>query len=441
MNANQTEKPYRLLALGRLPAATRDAMGDTLGSLSGMALEPGSWRAIDGGYAGVFVTLPDRGFNVPKEGRFSDYAARVHRIGFELHGERLTLTPLSTRYLRDAGGALTTGMDPGRGLREELGAVVPSPKKGAGAGRISFDSEGLAIARDGRMFVSEEFAANIYCFAADGRMTGVISPPAAFVPHVDGKVCFTSADGTEVEHGRAPNDGFEGLSLSSDERELYALMQSPLAQDRSGPPKSRRYTRLIVHAVAGKPAIKAHYVVALPLFGEGEVAEANDILPLGRGRVLILARESYGFGAKPENRARAIAFKQIMLGDLKPASDLSGSKFERKAKPIVGKKGELADAITPVTLSPFLDLADEVELNCVGLTAKRAVKGFTLLSAKWESLVLSPPLDPAKPRERLLFVGNDNDFATRDGMMPDGAYDAGLEHDNMVLAYRVTLPG
>ncbi|MBP6011663.1 MAG: hypothetical protein KBA31_05495 [Alphaproteobacteria bacterium] len=24
MNANQTEKPYRLLALGRLPAATRD---------------------------------------------------------------------------------------------------------------------------------------------------------------------------------------------------------------------------------------------------------------------------------------------------------------------------------------------------------------------------------------------------------------------------------
>ncbi|MBP6011662.1 MAG: hypothetical protein KBA31_05490 [Alphaproteobacteria bacterium] len=52
-------------------------------------------------------------------------------------------------------------------------------------------------------------------------------------------------------------------------------------------------------------------------------------------------------------------------------------------------------------------------------------------------------LRKAKPivgKERLLFVGNDNDFATRDGMMPDGDYDSGLEHDSRVLAYRVTLP-
>lgn len=441
MSATETEKPYRLLALGRLPAATRDAMGDTLGSFSGMVLEPGSWRAVDGGFAGVFVTLPDRGFNVPKEGRFSDYAARLHRIGFELRDEKLSLTPLGTRYLRDAGGALTTGMDPGRGAREELGVAVPSPKKGAGAGRISFDSEGLAVARDGRLFVSDEFAVNIYCFSADGHVTGVIAPPAAVVPHVDGRVCFTSADGTEVEHGRAPNDGFEGLALSADERDLYALLQSPLAQDRHGPPKTRRYTRLIVHSVTGRPAIKAHYVLALPVFGDGEVAEANDILPLGRGRVLILARESYGFGAKPEKRSLAVAFKQIMLGDLKWASDLKGSKFERKAKPIVNKRGELSAEIRPVTLSPFIDLADEVELNRVGLTARRPMKGLSLMSAKWESLVLSPPLDPKQPRERLLFVGNDNDFATRHGAMPDGNYDAGIEHDNMVLAYRVTLPG
>ena len=63
------KKAYQMMALGRLPAATRDAMGDTLGSFSGMALEPGSWRARDGGASGVFVTLPDRGFNIPEKNR------------------------------------------------------------------------------------------------------------------------------------------------------------------------------------------------------------------------------------------------------------------------------------------------------------------------------------------------------------------------------------
>jgi hypothetical protein len=53
---------------------------------------------------------------------------------------------------------------------------------------------------------------------------------------------------------------------------------------------------------------------------------------------------------------------------------------------------------------------------------------------------LSPALDAKRPRERLLFVGNDNDFRTRTGFMPDGAYDGGIEHDNLVLVYRVTLP-
>ena len=48
--------------------------------------------------------------------------------------------------------------------------------------------------------------------------------------------------------------------------------------------------------------------------------------------------------------------------------------------------------------------------------------------------------DAKRPRERLLFVGNDNDFRTRKGFMPDGTYDGGIDHDNMVLVYRVSLP-
>ena len=80
------------------------------------------------------------------------------------------------------------------------------------------------------------------------------------------------------------------------------------------------------------------------------------------------------------------------------------------------------------------------EFDRVGLTTRARSWRYKQLSAKWESLVLSPALNAKRPRERLLFVGNDNDFRTRKGFMPDGTYDGGIDHDNMVLVYRVTLP-
>ncbi len=437
------DKPYRLIALGRFPAATRDLMGDTLGSFSGLALEPGSWAAKGDSVSGVFLALPDRGFNVPEQGKFSDYASRVQRIAFALKDGTLSLTLAGTRYLRDGNGALTTGIDPQEHWIKHLGARVPSPKSGAGAGRISMDSEGLAVTADGRLFVSDEFACAIYCFSQHGQLNGVISPPAAFVPQVDGKVCFSSADGTEVERGRMTNDGFEGLSLSPDGRKLYALLQSPLRQDRDGPEASWRYTRLLVFDVAGKELPTkpiAHYVVALPLYGdEDRPAEANEIVVLDGARVLILTRDNRGFGAKARHSGKPIALKKVMIGSLVGATNLAGSKYEHKAKP-VAPDGELEPDIVAVKLTPFLDIADETELNRVGLSARAARRGQQLLSAKWESLVLSPVLNAKRPRERLLFVGNDNDFRTRAGFMPDGAYDGGIEHDNLILVYRVTLP-
>lgn len=434
-------RPYRLIALGRLPAATRDAMGDTLGSLSAMALEPGSWRVKGHAFSGVFVTLGDRGFNVPEEGKFSDYATRVHRIAFELKGAALTLTPRATRYVRDEKGGLTTGLDPGAGTTKQFGALLPSPAKGTGAGRLSVDAEGLALCDDKRFFISEEFAANIYACAADGRMTGVITPPDAFVPSRKGVVSFSSRE-AKLDRGRGPNDGFEGLSLSPDGKTLFALLQAPLMQDRKGKPASQRFTRLLAYDVSGRRLPrqpKGHYIVELPLFGDTEVAEVNEIVALGGGKFLLLARESFGFGAKARHKARAVAFKQVMAGSLDGATNIAGMKYERKARSVLSGSA-LDKGLVPMRLRPFLNIADEAELNRVGLTTRARSWRYKQLSAKWESLVLSPALDSKRPRERLLFIGNDNDFCTRKGFMPDSAYDGGFEHDNLVLVYRVTLP-
>jgi hypothetical protein len=330
----------------------------------------------------------------------------------------------------------------------QFGVRLPGPDKGPAKDRLSIDSEGIAIMSDGRFFISDEFGPNIYCCAADGRIVDVIVPPKAFVPYCGGKICFSEED-AKPARGRAPNDGFEGLSLSPDERELYVLLQSPLVQDRKGKSTAQRYTRLLVYDVSKtrtprKPS--AHYVLELPLRPERpdgpgkEAAEANDVVALGYGRFLILTRDGFGFGAKKRNKGKAIVFKRVMAGSLDGASNLAGSAYERKAKPIM-KDGKLADGIRAAALETFIDIADESALNRVGLTLEAKRQGLQQLSAKWESLVLSPVLDPKRPRERLLFIGNDNDFRTREGYMPDGAYDGGFEHDNMILVYRIMLPG
>ncbi|WP_419965057.1 hypothetical protein [Stenotrophomonas geniculata] len=77
-----------LVAAGRLPAGTVDFLGDTLGSFSSLAVQPGSWKRTANGYEGVLWTLPDRGRNDPEAGLFYDYAGRVERMQL-----RIDVTP------------------------------------------------------------------------------------------------------------------------------------------------------------------------------------------------------------------------------------------------------------------------------------------------------------------------------------------------------------
>ena len=49
---------------GRVAAASRDTLGDTLGSFSSFAIDQSAWRKrADGSYSGVLLGLPDRGYN------------------------------------------------------------------------------------------------------------------------------------------------------------------------------------------------------------------------------------------------------------------------------------------------------------------------------------------------------------------------------------------
>ena len=130
-----------LVAAGRLPACTVDFLGDTLGSFSSLAVQPGTWKRTTKGYEGVLWTLPDRGRNDPEAGLFYDYAGRVERMQLRIDVTRgkpgalgtLTMVPDKGVVLKDFNGQPFTGADPGEHTITQRGVVLPSPASGAGA--------------------------------------------------------------------------------------------------------------------------------------------------------------------------------------------------------------------------------------------------------------------------------------------------------------------
>src|SRR5882757_5023981 len=67
-----------LVGAGRLSASTRDFLGDSLGSFSGLAIDPRTWRMTPNGFSASLIALPDRGYNDPAVNPpFSDYAGRL----------------------------------------------------------------------------------------------------------------------------------------------------------------------------------------------------------------------------------------------------------------------------------------------------------------------------------------------------------------------------
>ncbi|TBW38031.1 hypothetical protein EYW49_10530 [Siculibacillus lacustris] len=446
---------HGLVGVGRIPAATRDGLGETFGSGSGMAMDPAAWHRTATGYAGALWLLPDRGYNV--EGT-TDYRARFNRI-------EVTLTPApdgasglpqtqvdaritATTLLTDETGEPMTGLDP-VGVRAPRAGLPRLPQ--AVNGRVSLDPEAIVHLADGGFFVSDEYGPFVYRFSSEGKLLSAIEPPAAFLPIRKGKVDFSSnnpgpgaptPDPKNPERGRQNNQGLEGSALTPDGRFLVSVLQSATRQDGGDDSATRRYTRALIWDVAdpAAPKLVHEYVVPLPVFtdakGKTTVAAQSELAAIGEGRFLLLARDSNnGHGVKGDTSL----YRKIEILDFAGATDIRGTYDEVTP---VAPKGVLADGVEPATLTPFVDLNDNAELGRFGLHNGKP-DDENLLSEKWEAMGLVPTLDPARPDDFFLFVANDNDFITQKGFQVGAAYaDAGgAEVDTMFLVWRVTLPG
>src|SRR5215510_13146932 len=170
-----------LVGVGRLPSDLRDKFGETFGSGSAIAVDPRSWVRTPAGYQGTFYMLPDRGFNVTGT---SDYRARINKLF-------ITFTPLDdptavpvaqrqmsvaatltdTILLTDAAGQSLTGLDPD-GIRRAANGFPDLPQ--ASNGRVSIDSESLALLPDGSFFIGDEYGPYVYRFSPAGRLLAAI---------------------------------------------------------------------------------------------------------------------------------------------------------------------------------------------------------------------------------------------------------------------------
>ncbi len=442
-----------LVAAGRLPAGTVDFLGDTLGSFSSLAVQPGTWKRTASGYEGVLWTLPDRGRNDPEAGLFYDYAGRVERMRLRIDlpagtPGTVTLVPDKGVLLKDFNGQAFTGADPGEHTVAQRELVLPSPADGVGAGKVSLDAESLQFTADGHFYVGDEYTANVYYFDAQGQLQGVIVPPVAIQPRTDGKPALGSL--APPQSGRRNNQGLEGMGLSPDGSRLFVALQSATLQDSAkGNAAGRVNTRVLVYDVTTSPTPQqpmGHYVMALPAYahdGKGKLdrtATQSELRALDANRFLLLARDGNGLGKDGDD---PIIYKSVLLVDVAEASNLAGTAYETGTASVLADPAStvLKEGITPTRSDELLNLLDRPQLARVGLdleTARGPHAG--LLSEKWEAMDVLPALDPQHPKDVLLLIGNDNDFIARHCRMQGESCDSAYDNDNRVLVYRLTLP-
>jgi hypothetical protein len=448
---------HGLVGVGRMPSNLKDKFGETFGSFSAFAFQPGSWqRHADGSYSGTLFAQPDRGYNAVGT---TNYVSRFNKItvGFTPAPagaptqNQVTLTLADTVKFTEADGTPFTSLDPvsaGTGTRAGFPALPQ-----AFNGRLSLDPEGIVVNPDGSVWVSDEYGPYIFKFSADGKLTAAIRPPEALIPKRNGADSFASnnpgpgqpvpspADPTT---GRQNNQGLEGLSISPDGKTLFALLQSATRQDGgTGGTGPRRHTRLLAYDLSGTaagiaPILRGEYVIALPTYPVGtavRVPAQSELLAINSTQFLVLARDGNGRGIA----SATSLYRSILVYDIAGATNIAGTAYDTATTPIA-PGGVLAAGITPASSAELVDMNNATQLAKFGLN-NGPVDNANTLSEKWEALALVPALDPAAPNDWFLFVGNDNDFITTNGFQDGAAYAAAFDNDTMVLVYRLTIPG
>jgi hypothetical protein len=169
---------------------------------------------------GTWLALSDRG----PGGGVLDYATRVQRIFVPTNPFNATIyQPIIFRTIlfKDPHGVLLNGLNP---------LLLNGDKSRLGA---SFDPEGIALNRNGKMYVADEYGPSIFEFNRNGRVVRSFATPSNLKPvEINNAANYVDGRPTVIS-GRQDNRGFEGLTINTSGTKLYAVMQDPLVNEGS----------------------------------------------------------------------------------------------------------------------------------------------------------------------------------------------------------------
>ena len=359
-------------AIGQVTLIGRASIAGTARDLSGLTGAVSNFTqdrlgsfgsAID--YTGkdnLYIACNDRG---PGDGAYP-WRSRFQTLRIMIDpgaADAVTVSLTGTTLLSD---------ESGRSLNGLASIFAGSDRRGD----ARFDPEGVRVARDGTLWISDEYGPWIDHFAVDGKRIGRIEIPEKFRvanPGIGPEEELPPAN----TRGRQANRGFEGLAISPDGTKLWAILQSPLIQDSALDAANERIgvncRMLEVEIATGKTRELVYQL-------DSDANGVNEILALNQHELIVLERDGKG--------GNDTFFRRLFRIDISQATDVS-------AIDSLPRRGVPASVIVP-TKSPFLNLLDKAH----GLAGKK-------MPEKIEGLTFGPALPDGR---RTLIVTTDNDL-------------------------------
>ncbi len=326
----------------------------------------------------IFYLLTDRGPNVDgktpesKMFPFPEFSPSVGK--FKQRGDSLIL--LERIILKTADGTPFVGLPnrEGDGVTGEVaydlnGNIISTNFHG-------IDSEGLALAKDGTFWVSDEYAPFVMHFSAKGELLRQLSPGNGLPAH------FAL---------RRPNRGMEGLTISPDQKYLYGIMQSPLYMPDSRTKNESRNNRILEINIESGATREFIYQLQKPKHAVSEICALTDTT------LLVLERDGKFLSSS------TTPFKRIYKIDISEATDVTNNiNIEMMSD------AELAENdIKPVTKSLSVDII-------------RDIKDYSHDKAEGMALI----------DNSTLAIVNDDDFSVLE--TPEGGFAPKLKEDGDV---------
>lgn len=259
----------------------------------------------------LFYLITDRGPNIDYTGEqgtgklfpVPEYSPKIGLFRMEKDG---SISLVKEIILKTPEGKPITGLPnpEGRGATGEIAYTLDG--RILGTDDYGLDSEGIAAAKDGTFWLSDEYGPHIVHFAADGTEIERISP-------------YGMTTGNRhlpaVLARRRANRGMEGLALTPDGKTLVGLMQSTLYNPSKKEITNKCLIRLVTFDIASGATKQFVYIQ------NKETDSTCGIAALSNTEFVVIERDGNFSGEKETH-------KYLFKIDISEATDVTGSDVQ-----------------------------------------------------------------------------------------------------------------